>query len=241
MEFTLNFFGSASASSSKPLGVAGILLLFGMASSQAAVVSYATLGEFQAATTGGSTVTFDGLIDAGQPYKWYGHDASLAAGEVTFIQPQGRLDVFPSDYYPTSLTSAYLNNNGGAWGIGASFTHPVYGFALDVGVFYNWAHNDPTITFIFAGGSRSITIPEQLINTDATLQFVGFTSDTPFLSITIDDPTHGLVIDNFTFATGLQSAVPEPSTWAMMILGFAGVGFLAYRRRNDLSDYRITW
>jgi hypothetical protein len=28
------------------------------------------------------------------------------------------------------------------------------------------------------------------------------------------------------------SAVPEPSTWAMMILGFAGVGFLAYRRRN---------
>jgi hypothetical protein len=27
-------------------------------------------------------------------------------------------------------------------------------------------------------------------------------------------------------------AVPEPSTWAMMILGFAGIGFMAYRRRN---------
>jgi hypothetical protein len=26
------------------------------------------------------------------------------------------------------------------------------------------------------------------------------------------------------------SAVPEPSTWAMMILGFAGIGFLAHRR-----------
>lgn len=26
------------------------------------------------------------------------------------------------------------------------------------------------------------------------------------------------------------SAVPEPSTWAMMIFGFLGVGFLAYRR-----------
>jgi PEP-CTERM motif len=26
------------------------------------------------------------------------------------------------------------------------------------------------------------------------------------------------------------AAVPEPSTWAMMILGFAGVGFMAYRR-----------
>jgi hypothetical protein len=28
-------------------------------------------------------------------------------------------------------------------------------------------------------------------------------------------------------------AVPEASTWAMMILGFAGVGFMAYRRRNQ--------
>jgi hypothetical protein len=26
------------------------------------------------------------------------------------------------------------------------------------------------------------------------------------------------------------SAVPEPSTWAMMILGFAGIGFMTYRR-----------
>jgi hypothetical protein len=32
----------------------------------------------------------------------------------------------------------------------------------------------------------------------------------------------------------VRSAVPEPSTWAMMILGFAGVGFMAYRRsRKD--------
>jgi hypothetical protein len=28
------------------------------------------------------------------------------------------------------------------------------------------------------------------------------------------------------------TAVPEPSTWAMMILGFAGVGFMTYRRRR---------
>jgi hypothetical protein len=26
--------------------------------------------------------------------------------------------------------------------------------------------------------------------------------------------------------------IPEPSTWAMMILGFAGVGFMTYRRRK---------
>ena len=31
---------------------------------------------------------------------------------------------------------------------------------------------------------------------------------------------------------GLTAAVPEPSTWAMMILGFLGVGFMAYRRKE---------
>ncbi|SHK62758.1 PEPxxWA-CTERM sorting domain-containing protein [Bradyrhizobium lablabi] len=33
--------------------------------------------------------------------------------------------------------------------------------------------------------------------------------------------------------------VPEPSTWAMMILGFAGVGFMTYRRRNQSAALRV--
>jgi hypothetical protein len=33
-------------------------------------------------------------------------------------------------------------------------------------------------------------------------------------------------------ATAITAAVPEPSTWAMMLLGFAGVGFMAYRRKS---------
>ena len=31
------------------------------------------------------------------------------------------------------------------------------------------------------------------------------------------------------------SGVPEPSTWAMMLLGFAGIGFMAYRSKNKLA------
>lgn len=31
---------------------------------------------------------------------------------------------------------------------------------------------------------------------------------------------------------GTVGGVPEPSTWAMLILGFAGIGFVAYRRRS---------
>lgn len=32
--------------------------------------------------------------------------------------------------------------------------------------------------------------------------------------------------------TASVSAIPEPSTWAMMILGFAGIGLVTYRQRN---------
>jgi hypothetical protein len=30
----------------------------------------------------------------------------------------------------------------------------------------------------------------------------------------------------------LAASAPEPSTWAMLLLGFAGIGFMAYRRRK---------
>jgi hypothetical protein len=35
------------------------------------------------------------------------------------------------------------------------------------------------------------------------------------------------------------AAVPEPSTWAMMILGFCGVGFMAYRKKQSGSSFRL--
>lgn len=41
------------------------------------------------------------------------------------------------------------------------------------------------------------------------------------------------LIDGVSLQEIATGAVPEPSTWAMMILGFAGVGFMAYRRRNS--------
>jgi len=54
----------------------------------------------------------------------------------------------------------------------------------------------------------------------------------------------GLGFDNFKqlgfgFQQDVVTGVPEASTWAMMVLGFAGVGFMAYRRRNQGSGFRI--
>jgi hypothetical protein len=43
----------------------------------------------------------------------------------------------------------------------------------------------------------------------------------------------------FTVATPVVAAVPEPSTWAMMILGFCGLGFMAYRRKQSGPTLRV--
>jgi hypothetical protein len=48
-----------------------------------------------------------------------------------------------------------------------------------------------------------------------------------------------LVLDNgeTLSLTEQVNAVPEASTWAMMILGFVGIGFLAYRRRHQAIGF----
>jgi hypothetical protein len=53
------------------------------------------------------------------------------------------------------------------------------------------------------------------------------------------DGTHNFLLD-YVAGNGSPSvlqlqvaAVPEATTWAMMILGFAGVGFMAYRRKSQ--------
>jgi outer membrane lipase/esterase len=46
---------------------------------------------------------------------------------------------------------------------------------------------------------------------------------------------HMVIANEFLAATG---AVPELSTWAMMILGFAGIAFMAHRRCNKAAMLR---
>lgn len=56
------------------------------------------------------------------------------------------------------------------------------------------------------------------------------TSAITVLSIGLRDDAFFLNVDDISVRQ--TSAVPEPSTWAFMIIGFAGVGFMAYRRKS---------
>ena len=61
-------------------------------------------------------------------------------------------------------------------------------------------------------------------------------SGTGITDLQIDDNRAGWIFAvqkvNFT------AAVPEPSTWAMMIVGFAGLGFIASRRKQNEPTLR---
>lgn len=64
----------------------------------------------------------------------------------------------------------------------------------------------------------------------------------PFL--TVNNAAHpftsGLALTSvsgqFFYTDPVASAVPETSTWAMLIIGFAGVGFVAHRRRRQTME-----
>ncbi|MCK1636018.1 PEPxxWA-CTERM sorting domain-containing protein [Bradyrhizobium sp. 157] len=63
-----------------------------------------------------------------------------------------------------------------------------------------------------------------------TYQGVGTSNSTTFTFLS-GDPSNDFSSGFDDVAISTVDAVPEPSTWAMMILGFAGIGFMAYRRK----------
>jgi PEP-CTERM motif len=88
----------------------------------------------------------------------------------------------------------------------------------------------------------------QLLTFEETVNSSFLLSSSSFALSTGDGGTKAFFAADITttFATGasntgpvggltISTAVPEPSTWAMMILGFMGVGFMAYRRKGRPS------
>jgi len=65
-----------------------------------------------------------------------------------------------------------------------------------------------------------------------TLHAAGITDNSVISNVLFQFSTEK---DPFRRVVGVMSPVPEASTWAMMILGFFGVGFMAYRRKGQAA------
>lgn len=82
-------------------------------------------------------------------------------------------------------------------------------------------------------GNTAVTLFGDFVGTSGNQAFAGFTSATPFTKVTINNTESGDVVyfDNIRFG----AAVPEPATWAMMLVGFAMVGAAVRRRRGTIA------
>jgi hypothetical protein len=115
-----------------------------------------------------------------------------------------------------------------------TFNQPVQNFSIDIlnaaagnyELFDNASHTD-FFTLATQGGSVHTGLFASA-GTIISIQELSIVGD--FRPGTFD-----FAIDNVRFDGPVAGAVPEPSTWAMMLLGFAGVGFAAYRRKSKTA------
>jgi hypothetical protein len=91
------------------------------------------------------------------------------------------------------------------------------------------------IAFSIGGMTQSLTLDPLAVL--APYSFTFTTTDSGHLSFTDLSGGNGNVgnlLDNVSV-----SAVPESSTWAMMILGFLSIGVIGYRRKQRGGAFRI--
>lgn len=161
--------------------------------------------------TSGNWAYVDGAGLVSQPptaNPYFQGPAALSQNQYAFLQNQGSF----SQTFNSSAGTATIDwyDAGRQWDGHGSQTYMVYLNADLLGTFstvdsQDWTHRSAQGTLL--AGSN-------------VLRFVGLAPNT-------GDQTA------FLENVAISAPVPEASTWAMMIFGFLGVGYLTYRRRNQ--------
>ena len=89
------------------------------------------------------------------------------------------------------------------------------------------------VTFSFFGGdSDGLVLGAYALNSNGCNFFNAFNGT--FKSVTLSFGNGAMVQNISQVRVTAAGAVPEPATWGLMLMGFAGVGF-AMRRRKDAA------
>jgi hypothetical protein len=165
------------------------------------------------AGTGGGTLPSSVAVFAGEQLL------ITASGEVFCCVGRSTPGTGPAGFAPNPFGGpggSTITNSTGNSMVG-TYTDPIGAFSL-AAVF-----NAPGVNTPFkVGDSLLVTVPNGV-----TLIYFGLPDASGF-----NGPS-GFYQDNSGSFDVTVTAVPEPSTWAMMILGFFGVGFMAYRRKSN--------
>jgi PEP-CTERM motif len=142
-----------------------------------------------------------------------------ATDSVNGFLENGDTFISLSDPNAVGTTMAFgLNNKNEVVGSYVDADGNTHGFV------YNWLTNQwTTINDPNADGTTAFGVEGTLVNGINDLgQLVGFYAN-----------TDQAAVNGF-----LANPVPEPSTWAMMMAGFAGLGFLGYRASRERHRHR---
>jgi choice-of-anchor C domain-containing protein len=215
------------------LGLAAALAFLSAASPASAVVNLISNGSFEFGTNDASLGGFSTIPGSASINNW------LVGGSVDWI----------NGYWQAQQGTHSVDLNGTSIGSLQQTIATVAGQAYSL-TFYVSANPDNipnpgsdsrTLEASAGGSSMSFGYTAFLppnsrseMNWDLrTFNFVA-TGESTLISFASTTPEgnccYGIALDNVAV-----SAVPELSTWAMMLLGFAGIGFVAYRRSKKVQ------
>jgi hypothetical protein len=190
------------------------------------------------------TVTFDSVrIDNNPNYSITGSfqfdaskakDASNLYGLSNFnvlaVTPYGTFE--PNFVWSTDSSFDYLglttSNNPAIPALMLVFSTPTNGSGLILDRLSQAALNGLPLALISDGGSNFIPGRSVVVPSIAELYAINYSG--------VGSGNWPAASNAFPTLTGslVTTAIPEASTWAMMIFGFCSIGFMAYRRKSKL-------
>lgn len=132
-------------------------------------------------------------------------------------------------------TLSVPGNNDGSGGGSAMFV--LSGTAAGAILGGTITHDDGA-SFVW-GNQTLMSSPGETTAVASSVSPAAFSTETPFDLYYMEGNGSPSVLDVNLRTLSFTSGVPEPSTWALMILGFAGVGFVAYRRKSKSQTFRF--
>jgi hypothetical protein len=212
-----------------PAALAAALMLFaGTVNANAAAVTYTDLASWSAAIPGYTSLAIPDPAGS-EGYDLFGNGtASVSYGGVLFSTSAA---LGNGEFY--NVGPAYSGSNGlipvlssqgqtvGIANILITLAAPVKAFALNFDTF-----SGSDVTFTLSNG-EVLTLPS-VGNAYDLGSFFGVTDDTPFKTILLTSSDNVLNLNALNFGAAV-SAIPEPATWVMLLLGFAGIGFFGAR------------
>jgi outer membrane lipase/esterase len=197
-------------------------------------------------SSGGNDITYASGLAASARLPWLAGAASAATSALLNLQTAGASSIIVSNGY-------VANSTGIPSGLYDAYYHDLFSDLANAGVIVKKADFLSVQQAIFANpsayGFTSISNVDglngtALINPDPALisnswAYYGTTAllrspnaaQTSFWADNEHLAASAQLIEG-NYLIQVAESVPEPSTWAMMILGFAGVGFVAYRRMS---------